>query len=729
MTSNLKTRGFVGYYNVVKNKLERDVIPRSKRFPNMVIKTRNDGKHWVLKSPPWAKTEADWIPVGNNDFIYSENANLNNALGGNVYNASTITTLLTKLQTLLGVKTVYIDGNMTIPDNNNYLLTDVRFIGTQSNQNNTLTIPYLANLRNVLEFRNIKFVAGAGGAGQIQVGYLNNNNTTLFHNCVIDSVVRPGGPFIKAVGADGNIELRNTTLTGLSSIKTFGAVSPYTLNIDVNSLIGQLNTTYIPQSSLDIPVGSTFNISSRDIPNTYLVHATQIYNLGTLNNLGVTPLSINVIKGATNVNVQTLNIKGDYLNFTAGELNDITINSISGLAVQANAIPYVPYPTINFTGNIESITNEPGFPGTGATIKVAPNGIMVSDNVTTYVNTNKINLKDNGVTTVYNGGTSTVDVTIPGLNVKNNNVAIASLATYDIVGPRHTAVYDGGNNKVSITVANNQIFKDFDAINYPNAIQNATLGKVNFTSNSPALTVVNGSQLDVNLPLSADAEIIHPQFEAELIPSASLVENGTSLSALSFIAKRNYLATTVNLTNSLTAENKNVLTQFNAGTPPNIVTPTSSSIFTTDEISTHSNISITFTLSSKRTINTGIFQIATQPKIEFTSTSLATITFTRKVYASAAIPGTLDAAFILALTGTLQETKNGTYTITAGAGQKIYIAYKNDYGPSTFTVDGFTGGFTLISSTISVSNGFTSDSYYLYESDTANLGTCTFTVS
>ena len=109
----------------------------------------------------------------------------------------------------------------------------------------------------------------------------------------------------------------------------------------------------------------------------------------------------------------------------------------------------------------------------------------------------------------------------------------------------------------------------------------------------------------------------------------------------------------------------------------------------------------------------------------------ATTTWTQLVYWGVGPAGGGGAAFIQALGNSqLQLSRNGTFNVTAGPTQKVYYAYRTAYGAATFTVGGFSGGFALDSTTISVTNtdGFT-ENYTLYESDNVGLGNITVVVT
>ena len=99
-------------------------------------------------------------------------------------------------------------------------------------------------------------------------------------------------------------------------------------------------------------------------------------------------------------------------------------------------------------------------------------------------------------------------------------------------------------------------------------------------------------------------------------------------------------------------------------------------------------------------------------------------------WGKAAIPTTINSAFILGLSNSaLVSSKSKTFTLTAGANEYVWFASPTHLGTCTFTVGGFTGGFSLVS-TISHTNasGGTTN-YYVYRSDNANLGSVTVVVS
>jgi len=114
-------------------------------------------------------------------------------------------------------------------------------------------------------------------------------------------------------------------------------------------------------------------------------------------------------------------------------------------------------------------------------------------------------------------------------------------------------------------------------------------------------------------------------------------------------------------------------------------------------------------------------------------TKTATTTFLwypRSFYGIGAA-GQSSEAFIEALASSvLTGTRAGSFTVTAGPGEKIYYGYPVIFGLATFTVGGFEGGYMPPTTVLGITNpfGVTLD-YYLYESTNANLGLTTTLVS
>lgn len=87
-----------------------------------------------------------------------------------------------------------------------------------------------------------------------------------------------------------------------------------------------------------------------------------------------------------------------------------------------------------------------------------------------------------------------------------------------------------------------------------------------------------------------------------------------------------------------------------------------------------------------------------------------------------------DSDFILSLNKTLTNSRACSFTVDCGQGQYIFFAIPTRFGTPTFTVGGFTGGFTKVA-TVDFTNasGYT-EPYNIYKSDYSNLGNTTVVV-
>ena len=95
--------------------------------------------------------------------------------------------------------------------------------------------------------------------------------------------------------------------------------------------------------------------------------------------------------------------------------------------------------------------------------------------------------------------------------------------------------------------------------------------------------------------------------------------------------------------------------------------------------------------------------------------------------------GTVDASgvndkFVQGLTKELASNNTTTFTVTAGTGQYIYYVHPASFGTPVFTVGGFEGGFDLIK-TFDYTNpsGF-KESYKVWKTTNASLGSTTVVV-
>ena len=160
-----------------------------------------------------------------------------------------------------------------------------------------------------------------------------------------------------------------------------------------------------------------------------------------------------------------------------------------------------------------------------------------------------------------------------------------------------------------------------------------------------------------------------------------------------------------------------VLTDSEGNAPKNVIgTPTS---FNSNFNFTKNTFGATVTFTLTSTDGYGVSKTAT-----------TTYTWAQKTYHGVGPAGQTGEAFIESLTGVLDTNIGFSFTDNAGPTQKIYYASRAAYGTPTFTVGGFSGGFTLVSNSISVTNafGFT-ENYQLWESDNLGLGSTTVVVS
>ena len=88
-----------------------------------------------------------------------------------------------------------------------------------------------------------------------------------------------------------------------------------------------------------------------------------------------------------------------------------------------------------------------------------------------------------------------------------------------------------------------------------------------------------------------------------------------------------------------------------------------------------------------------------------------------------------NSDFIKTLSKELSSSRNKTFTVNCGEGQHIFYCIPTSFGTPTFTVGGFSGGFSKVS-TIQYSNihGHV-ESYDIWKSTNSNLGNTTVVVS
>ena len=111
-------------------------------------------------------------------------------------------------------------------------------------------------------------------------------------------------------------------------------------------------------------------------------------------------------------------------------------------------------------------------------------------------------------------------------------------------------------------------------------------------------------------------------------------------------------------------------------------------------------------------------------------TKTTSVTFANGVYyGSKEVPEVINSDFILSLSKRLSSTKLSSFSADAQSGQHIYYCLPMSMGACSFTVNGFTGGFSLVK-TLSFTNQFGyTETYNVYQSDYAGLGDTTVYVS
>lgn len=107
----------------------------------------------------------------------------------------------------------------------------------------------------------------------------------------------------------------------------------------------------------------------------------------------------------------------------------------------------------------------------------------------------------------------------------------------------------------------------------------------------------------------------------------------------------------------------------------------------------------------------------------------ASITFQPKVYWGKTNKEQLTDEDILALEGAaLASNKNRTFTVNAGAGEKIVYVIPTSFGTPTFNVGGFDGGFKKMQTLSHTNKSGYSQNYDVWASVNAGLGNTTVVV-
>jgi hypothetical protein len=228
-------------------------------------------------------------------------------------------------------------------------------------------------------------------------------------------------------------------------------------------------------------------------------------------------------------------------------------------------------------------------------------------------------------------------------------------------------------------------------------------GAVNVLIAGPGIGIVEGPPGTFTISISGlTQDMILPAYTVSLtLVPAALQDLGLMLFSPAFTAAYNRPPAAA------------VLTDSDGNAPTNVIaTPTSfSSPFAF--IRNVFGQSVTFTLTANEA--GGPSKTATQ-----------TMTWANRVFFGQAVtPGAYNEAFIEGLPNNpLTLVKGRTFTVTAGATQRVYYALRSAFGTPTFTVGGFTGGFHLAASAVPVTNAFgITENYDVWESDNVGLGT------
>lgn len=100
------------------------------------------------------------------------------------------------------------------------------------------------------------------------------------------------------------------------------------------------------------------------------------------------------------------------------------------------------------------------------------------------------------------------------------------------------------------------------------------------------------------------------------------------------------------------------------------------------------------------------------------------------VYTGAAVGEIVDSIFLRSeLTKSLQGSRAKTFTVNAGAGEYIWYACPARYGTPSFNVGGFDGGFSKVKTFDFTNASNYTESYQVWRSDNAGLGSTTVVVS
>ncbi len=174
---------------------------------------------------------------------------------------------------------------------------------------------------------------------------------------------------------------------------------------------------------------------------------------------------------------------------------------------------------------------------------------------------------------------------------------------------------------------------------------------------------------------------------------------------------------TVSYSKSVNSATITINTAQQSGFPQTLVSPFTTYTFDNEDYFNYPGINGTrvFTLTAIGDTNT--------------ATSTYTLTFVNNVYYATSNNAAATVSQISAGTTVLSNNKARSFTVTAGTGEYIYYSYPSRLGTASFTVGGFAGGFSLISTQSHINSAGYTEDYYVYRSDNSSLGSTTVTVS
>jgi hypothetical protein len=211
------------------------------------------------------------------------------------------------------------------------------------------------------------------------------------------------------------------------------------------------------------------------------------------------------------------------------------------------------------------------------------------------------------------------------------------------------------------------------------------------------------------------------QISSFTIPSLSttqLIGSGTNLELNSKTASASYTQTVSSATISILNFNETTDTT-SGGFPQTLTTP-----FTTYNFDSGDSIWYPASPGTQKILR------LTAVGASNTATSDITLTFVNNVYYAVNTSASASENIGNIVTNpVLSNTRVRTFTVNAGTNEYIYYSYPSRLGTATFTVGGFEGGFSLISTQTHINSLGFSESYYVYRSDNTGLGNTTVVVS